>query len=311
MPHSRQLRCFARLSSVALLTLVGVDASASAQLVIGGFSASRGGVMSIAEGGSAQPLRASISAAFPGTTFSGSAVLTPRYLAGVDILFLSSATGGNSAITPLSPAEQDALQAFVLAGGRAILCVDNDTYAGAASDPANESIIDPFAIDCTGTGLGWAQNATVIAPASSPVTAGPFGTVSNYTVGWSGGFNVVPPTAQALATVDQLGLAGLLVIPSGELGPSSGAVVAFSDTTMFYAGFFSQGSSNDVLLRNAIAYLQPTCPADLDGNGAVDAPDLAILLGAWGSSGPADLDGNGQVDAADLAVLLGSWGPCN
>jgi hypothetical protein len=48
---------------------------------------------------------------------------------------------------------------------------------------------------------------------------------------------------------------------------------------------------------------------DLDGNGAVDASDLALLLGAWGSADPAkDLDGDGTVNAADLAILLGAWG---
>jgi hypothetical protein len=56
----------------------------------------------------------------------------------------------------------------------------------------------------------------------------------------------------------------------------------------------------------------PACPADLDGNGTVDAADLAALLGAWGatSGNAADLDGNGTVDAADLAALLGAWGNC-
>lgn len=47
---------------------------------------------------------------------------------------------------------------------------------------------------------------------------------------------------------------------------------------------------------------------DLDGNGSVDAADLAILLGSWGGTGPADLDNSGTVDAADLAQLLGAWG---
>ncbi len=51
------------------------------------------------------------------------------------------------------------------------------------------------------------------------------------------------------------------------------------------------------------------CPSDLNGDGVVDAADLAVLLGAWGTGG-ADLDGSGTVDAADLAVLLGAWGPC-
>ena len=54
------------------------------------------------------------------------------------------------------------------------------------------------------------------------------------------------------------------------------------------------------------------CPADFDGNGAVEALDLAMLLGSWGAclGCPADLDDSGSVGAADLAELLGSWGPC-
>ncbi|MDZ4829950.1 MAG: FG-GAP-like repeat-containing protein [Phycisphaerae bacterium] len=52
-----------------------------------------------------------------------------------------------------------------------------------------------------------------------------------------------------------------------------------------------------------------TCgnPADLDGDGLVNAADLAILLGAWGTAGPGDLNGDGIVDASDLAVVLGAW----
>ena len=41
--------------------------------------------------------------------------------------------------------------------------------------------------------------------------------------------------------------------------------------------------------------------------------DLAQLLGLWGSDSdeiPADLNGDGTVNAADLAGLLGAWGPC-
>jgi hypothetical protein len=44
----------------------------------------------------------------------------------------------------------------------------------------------------------------------------------------------------------------------------------------------------------------------------VDAADLAILLGKWGSVGDssdlvADLNTDGAVDAGDLEILLGSW----
>jgi len=53
------------------------------------------------------------------------------------------------------------------------------------------------------------------------------------------------------------------------------------------------------------------CVGDLDGNGVVEAADLAALLNAWGSAGPTgDLDGNGVVEAADLAALLNAWGTC-
>ncbi|MFM1868933.1 MAG: hypothetical protein RL591_2341, partial [Planctomycetota bacterium] len=56
------------------------------------------------------------------------------------------------------------------------------------------------------------------------------------------------------------------------------------------------------------------CP-DIDGNGTVDAIDLAIVIGYWGTNGgkeypQADVDGSGEIDAADLATLLGAWGPC-
>lgn len=58
----------------------------------------------------------------------------------------------------------------------------------------------------------------------------------------------------------------------------------------------------------------PSCPADLDGNHAVGAPDLAILLARWGlggtAAGGADLDGNGTVDSPDIGILLAEWGPC-
>jgi len=49
-------------------------------------------------------------------------------------------------------------------------------------------------------------------------------------------------------------------------------------------------------------------PADLTGDGVVDAADLAALLAAWGDIGsPADIDGNGMVGASDLAALLARW----
>ena len=60
----------------------------------------------------------------------------------------------------------------------------------------------------------------------------------------------------------------------------------------------------------ALAPGESPCAADLDGNGAVDAADLGMLLAAWGRSSTADLDASGAVDGADLSQLLGAWGEC-
>jgi hypothetical protein len=85
--------------------------------------------------------------------------------------------------------------------------------------------------------------------------------------------------------------------------------------------FFERGGGAGVIARySGMGAAKQVIPAslwstggtivgpDLDGNGSVDAADLAILLGAWGSSDPTrDLNADGTVDAADLALLLGSW----
>lgn len=54
------------------------------------------------------------------------------------------------------------------------------------------------------------------------------------------------------------------------------------------------------------------CPSDLNSDNLVNAADLALLLGAWGSNNgdPADINSDDVVNAADLALLLGAWGPC-
>ena len=49
-------------------------------------------------------------------------------------------------------------------------------------------------------------------------------------------------------------------------------------------------------------------PADLNSDGSVDAYDLAVILGAWGSAtGVGDLNGDLAVDGTDLSVLLSRW----
>ncbi|MCH8880088.1 MAG: FG-GAP repeat protein [Planctomycetes bacterium] len=64
---------------------------------------------------------------------------------------------------------------------------------------------------------------------------------------------------------------------------------------------------------NGIIDTCEACPADFDGDGDVDAADLAELLGAWGpcpGGCQEDLSLDCVVGAFDLAILLGCWGSC-
>lgn len=53
-------------------------------------------------------------------------------------------------------------------------------------------------------------------------------------------------------------------------------------------------------------------PSDINQNGAVDLPDLGVLIQYWGQSNPAnpraDINGNGVVDLPDLGSLIQYWG---
>ncbi|MHC5113661.1 MAG: hypothetical protein ACYTGP_04445 [Planctomycetota bacterium] len=54
------------------------------------------------------------------------------------------------------------------------------------------------------------------------------------------------------------------------------------------------------------------CPADLNGNGAVDFADILEIIAAWGPcAGCAeDLDASGDVGFGDILVVIANWGLC-
>ncbi len=54
------------------------------------------------------------------------------------------------------------------------------------------------------------------------------------------------------------------------------------------------------------------CPADVSGNGAVDADDILMVLGGWGpcTDCPADIDGDGLVGVNDILEIISGWGDC-
>ncbi len=72
------------------------------------------------------------------------------------------------------------------------------------------------------------------------------------------------------------------------------------------AGSVVEAAIDEVVMR-VIECESGGIPEDLNGDGRVDAADLAILLSAWGTAGPGDLNLNGSVEGADLALLLSGW----
>jgi hypothetical protein len=285
-------------------------------VVIGGFDTVRAGQGSIPQGSLFTAVRASITDAYPDSTFVGAALLTSEFLSGIDVLLLNMTTGCCSTTTPLSADEQEALRTWIDNGGSAAIYLDNDSYAGAGTDAVNESVLDPFSLDITGTGSGWPQPTTMVNPRRSLVSNGPFGLVTSWSVGWSGWFDTAPREATVLANVNQSGLPGLVVFERHTLAACSGIVVLYSDSTALVDGFYGPGTPNETLLLNTIAYVtQPTCDAglcgDIDANGSVDGADLGLLLAVWDrTDADGDLNGDGAVDGADLGILLANWGPC-
>jgi hypothetical protein len=80
----------------------------------------------------------------------------------------------------------------------------------------------------------------------------------------------------------------------------------------------NDGNTSEFSACVAITPLIP-CPADLDGSGAVNGLDLALLLGVWTGAAPyapcppfapADFNTDCHINGLDLALLLGAWGPC-
>ncbi|MCH8965669.1 MAG: hypothetical protein IIB58_11950 [Planctomycetes bacterium] len=98
----------------------------------------------------------------------------------------------------------------------------------------------------------------------------------------------------------------------------AGATLLTNGCHVYYKELFNEGSIPGLGI-DVLEILEPV-PADFNGDGKVDAFDLAFLLGNWGDcpdpctpGEPAetcttDLNGDCITEAFDLASLLGSWG---
>ena len=112
----------------------------------------------------------------------------------------------------------------------------------------------------------------------------------------------------------------------GKMSEHTYATTKIADTTGFLVFHIARCPDNGEWKRGGLTYaagvddsvgvLNPPCDGmlclgDIDRDGSVDAPDLAILLSNWGAFGTvADLDGDATVGASDITVLLSHWGEC-
>lgn len=131
----------------------------------------------------------------------------------------------------------------------------------------------------------------------------------------------------AMARLDVDG-ASSVALPFASIDVTEGNVAAtptnlrFSfDTTGRAPGTYNQpvtittsdenlpgATSRSLSLTLSVTITGSSNPADLDGNGSVDAADLGTLLSQWGADGTADLNGDNIVGAEDLAIMLSMWG---
>ncbi|MCA9290153.1 MAG: hypothetical protein KDA25_03430, partial [Phycisphaerales bacterium] len=85
----------------------------------------------------------------------------------------------------------------------------------------------------------------------------------------------------------------------------------FARTELFTNIIPSYNAGRGDLAASVVVFGADLVPQDLNGDGEVDATDLAALLSAWGRcAGCApDFNCSGAVDSEDLAILLGAWSP--
>lgn len=140
--------------------------------------------------------------------------------------------------------------------------------------------------------------------------------VDTFTIDPTGDDSYISVSGTSLSTPLQAAAVACLVQahPDWTVGQMRSALLETAD---FYV---ANGTFDPLFVRgfgliNAIDAWQadPPTTGDLDGDGAVGASDLLMLLSSWGSCAncgvcEADLNADCDVGAADLLILLGQWG---
>jgi hypothetical protein len=194
---------------------------------------------------------------------------------------------------------------------------EDPKFPFSAFEPGFQSLPGPdtengvFSFSIPGPILRWTGSDLVASDATMTIGFGPASIVAG--AGPVAGFNFETQPSGLLHDHFDYTLNGALGDP--EVGVYV-LPIAFSGVSPVYTQsptawiVFNNGAgeeAHDAAIEFAELFL--ACGIDLSGDGTVDANDLAVLLGDWGSTtSTADFDKDGTVDASDLAIILGAWG---
>jgi hypothetical protein len=90
---------------------------------------------------------------------------------------------------------------------------------------------------------------------------------------------------------------------------TSGACLDVSESLCLLGNGIYQGNGSACAEVSCLP--EPDCPADIDGDNAVNVSDLLMIIDQWGlTDSPADVNDDGIVNVSDLLIVIDNWGPC-
>jgi hypothetical protein len=143
------------------------------------------------------------------------------------------------------------------------------------------------------------------------VSAATHGQWTTFTVTFDPRSTTLPPGWKGYGAEDPVTFEPIL--PAGVTFDEVLAGVTTVSFTTLEPGLFFGFTDHTFRIDNiTVTRVPASVPGDLNGDGSIGAPDLSILLSAWGPCAPgapcpADLNGDGAVGPQDLAALLAAW----
>lgn len=179
--------------------------------------------------------------------------LDPGTLAGIDRLVVGLLAD------PLSAADMDAVEAYVLAGGDLVYLGENNTFFR----DLNQQVGGRFGIEYPIVDPPQVVLRDIV---DHPITNGPFGQVnevdgSSNEARFFGSMRSAGPYGQDLVLFPG-GNSAVVVIEPGALAPGAGSVIAFSEINIFF-NTYALGD-NRALWQNAFAYDPPSSVVTFD-----------------------------------------------